>query len=61
MQRAHKVARDHFHAAAKRNKLIYDTKVVHNSYNAGDAVWMLSERHKVGVSHKLERTYEGPY
>ena len=61
MQHAHRVARDHLHAAAQRNKVIYDTKIVHNSYKAGDAVWMLSERHKVGIAHKLERTYEGPF
>ena len=61
MQDAHKIARGHLEAAAKRSKDIYDQKVALNRYNVGDLVWCLEESRKVGVSHKLERDYEGPF
>lgn len=61
MQHAHEVARKHLDAAAKRSSEIYDTKVAVNRYNVGDAVWLLAESRKVGIMHKLEPAYEGPF
>ena len=48
MQHAHRVARTHLNNAAKTNKAIYDTRVAHNSYKAGDVVWLLSETVRLG-------------
>ena len=30
-------------------------------YNKGDAVWMLNEERKIGVTQKLQKPYKGPY
>ena len=61
MQYAHEVARKHIGKSANRSKEIYDVKLMVNSYSEGDAVWCLLENRKVGVSHKLEPVYDGPF
>ena len=61
MQHAHDVARKHLDHAAQRSRDIYDTKVLVNKYQPGDAVWSLLEARKLGVMPKLEPAYEGPF
>ena len=61
MQHAHEVARKHMSTAAKRSKELYDVKVAFHRYKEGDVVWCLMEVRTVGVSFKLEYTYEGPF
>ena len=61
MQKAHEIARRHIGEAAKRSKIIYDSKLSVNTFKAGDVVWCLAESRKVGVTPKLEHSYEGPY
>ena len=61
MQKAHEIARRHIGEAAKRSKIIYDSKLSVNTFKAGDVVWCLAESRKVGVTQKLEHSYEGPY
>ncbi|MEW8545559.1 MAG: reverse transcriptase domain-containing protein [Candidatus Thiodiazotropha sp.] len=61
MQHAHEIARRHLSSAAQRSKDIYDAKIAFNKYNVGDAVWCLLESRQVGVTPKLQHTYEGPY
>ena len=61
VQHAHNVARKHLDAAAKRSREIYDTTVLVNKYQPGDLVWSLLESTKLGVMHKLEPAYEGPF
>ena len=61
MRHAHEIARKHIGASAIRTKEIYDVKLLVNCYSEGDAVWCLLENKKLGVSHKLESTYDGPF
>lgn len=61
MRHAHEIARKHIGESASRTKEIYDTKLMVNYYSEGDAVWCLLENKKVGISHKLEPTYDGPF
>ena len=61
LQHAHDVARKHLDHAAQRSRDIYDTKVLVNKYQPGDAVWGLLEARKLGVMPKLEPANEGPF
>ena len=61
IQHAHEIARKHMPRAAKRSKDIYDSKVAFHRYSVGDVVWCFMEVRKVGISPKLERTFEGPF
>ena len=61
MQHAHDVAWKHLDSDSKVSHEIYDTKVLQNKYQVGDAVWSLLEARKLGVNPKLEPTYEGPF
>lgn len=61
MHRAQEVAISHLAQAARRNKEVYDTKLMHNNYQEGELVWWLTEARKVGVLPKLERMFAGPF
>jgi hypothetical protein len=61
MARAHQVARRHLGNHAARNKTLYDAKMSFQTYEVGNVVWCLHEARKVGVSHKLEKAYQGPF
>lgn len=61
MTAAHELARKYLKKSAKRSKEVYDVNIVKHNYKAGDLVWCLRERRKVGVTPKLEKKYEGPY
>jgi hypothetical protein len=61
MQHAHEIARKHIGESADRSKDIYDAKLMVNAYSEGDIIWCLLENRKVGVSHKLEPMYDGPF
>ncbi|XP_052281178.1 uncharacterized protein LOC127878690 [Dreissena polymorpha] len=61
MHKAHEVARKHLEAAARRSKDVYDARLSFHHYEVGDAVWLLHETRRVGVSAKLEKAYDGPF
>ena len=61
MMRAHDIARKYLKQSSKRSKEIYDAKLCFHQYKVGDAVWCLQEARKVGITPKLERTYQGPF
>ena len=61
MDFAHRVARKHLSAKAKRSKEYYDHRQIVHAYQVGDLVWCLHETRKVGVMPKLEKAYDGPY
>lgn len=61
MMRAHDIARKYLGRSSKRSKELYDSKLSFHKYKVGDIVWCLKEARKVGVTPKLEKTYQGPF
>ena len=61
MQCAHDVARKYLGSKAQRQKNTHDLKVAFKTYKAGDVVWYLHEWRKPGITHKLEKLYDGPF
>ena len=61
MQRAHDVARKYLKSKVQHQKDLHDVKLAFRNYRVGDIVWYQHETKKVGVTHKLERLYDGPF
>jgi hypothetical protein len=61
IEAAHDIARKHLESNSKRQKQLYDGKVLFHQYQPGDMVWSLSELKQLQVAPKLRRPYEGPY
>jgi transposase InsO family protein len=61
MQHAHSIARQHLSAAGVRQKEVYDTKLLLNTYKPGDMVWYQTDISQLHIAPKLRKPYEGPY
>ncbi len=61
MSESHKLARETLRAAQLRQKKDYDTKLVENSYEIGDSVYLVDSAKKVGEVSKLKSPWKGPY
>ena len=58
---AHEVARDKLRTSQARMKRDYDVKVLENTYNVGDLVYISDPTYKQGTSKKLAAPWKGPY
>lgn len=58
---AHEIARKHLYKSTKRQRDIYNSKVLIHKYAAGDIVWLLNEKVKDGECPKLRKAYAGPF
>ena len=61
MSDAHILARQTLRAAQLRQKKDYDVKLVENSYEVGDPVYLVDSAKKVGEVSKLRSPWKGPY
>ena len=58
---AHEVARDKLRTSQARMKRDYDVKVLENTYNVRDLVYISDPSYKQGTSKKLAAPWKGPY
>jgi hypothetical protein len=61
MASSHKLARETLRAAQLRQKKDYDTKLVQNSYEVGDSIYLVDSAKKVGEVSKFRSPWKGPY
>jgi transposase InsO family protein len=62
MNKAFSLVREHFKAAQRTQKDVYDTRVANQSYQEGDAVFTRDDVKKIGKSPKLKTDpWKGPY
>ncbi len=60
LARAHELARQHLHRAARKRSSQHDIKLCAKPYKPGDLVWYLTENRKEGISPKLQPLFQGP-
>ena len=58
---SHKLARETLRAAQLRQKKDYDTKLVENAYELGDAIYLIDSAKKVGEVSKLRSPWKGSF
>jgi hypothetical protein len=56
----HEFARENINNASDKQKWYYDYKINLKPYSVGDAVWLHDPKRKVGISPKLQCSWDGP-